>query len=447
MDLHSVHSASSRVDTIPAGTRLLASSVVIRHGDRAPIGNIFDRDVRGALREAFWATAVLPPSDIESLNARFRVRGTGSARPPSAPRWPFGALTRRGADQSFIIGRHLRHVYGPVLTAPSNVECRSTCVSRTVRTAQCFLSGLCTSSSSWDDGEVDDAALESLAIVVEEAPEAWTIAHFNYARALVPVMIEDYNSRNAALQSTPLAAEAKTELQRALPQFRERWGRASLLHFFDALRCRHSHRCGAIAGVDEAAIADGISAGIAGVFWRTFAERHGATSNGAMVSGALLEEVAVSFAVAAAAAVPGSTAAARAASPSLRVYVGHDTTIMPLLVGLGLDSDEESGATRPWPLYSSNVRLELLALEPQEERAGVAAEASAPRDVALRVRVVYNGDVMRLPACGGVELCPLERFNALVMRARPRGWRTLARGDAAGGSPLAEAADAGRNDQ
>ena len=447
MDRHTTHSASGRVDSLPPGTRLLASSVVIRHGDRAPIGNVFDQDVRGAVREAFWATSVLAPSEMKRLNGRFLVRrdGTGAPHPPSAAHWPFGALTRRGADQSFIIGRHLRHVYGPAFTAPRNVNCSSTCVSRTVRTAQCFLSGLCTSrGTSWDDGAVDGAALEALEIVVEEAPEAWTIAHFNYAARTVPVLVEDYNSMNAELQLSPLAVVAKTELQRALPQFRERWGRASLLHFFDALRCRHSHRCGTIADVDEAAIADGVADGITSLFWRTFSARHGSTSNGAMVSGALLEEVAVSFAIAAAAAVPRSRAAARPPAPSLHVYVGHDTTIMPLLVGLGLDRDEETGAARPWPLYSSHVRMELLAPVEPEEDPDAVEEEGPPRDLALHVRVVFNGEVMRLPACGGVELCPLERFNALVMRARPRGWRKLAEGDPVGGSPLADAA---RNDE
>ena len=409
---HTAHSASSRCDSVPPGMRLLTASVVLRHGDRAPIDNVL---MKGAdserLAEAFWATRVLSDAHIATLSSRFPLAclGSGTSRRPSpvATRWPYGALTARGAEQSFLIGRHLRALYGPTLCAPSNVVARSTAVARTVNTARSFLAGFCSSlGTTWDDEELqlDDAAQAAarpLRILVETDPASALVANFSYAQRSVPVLIQDYHAANAAMQASESMTRVKATLLSALPRLRDTWSRSSLLFAFDSLKCRHAHARGDIApgAFEEDALYAELGDAIAGVFWDAYCAPHGTTTSGAMVAAAMVEDIADGF--------------ARGAAAPIRVYVGHDTTLMPTLAALGL-SEEANGKQRSWPPYASHIRIELLERESREREQVV--------------RVVYNGNVVSLPSCGGRELCTLAEFNALVKELRPRGWQRLAQG-------------------
>ena len=74
----------------------------------------------------------------------------------------------------------------------------------------------------------------------------------------------------------------------------------------------------------------------------------------------------------------------------LYLFSGHDTTIIPLLLVLGVFDGQ-------WPAYSASVTLELL----QDARS---------RDK-LYVRALHDDTPLVLPACGGSTLCPLDVFE------------------------------------
>ncbi|KAI9326799.1 histidine phosphatase superfamily [Obelidium mucronatum] len=93
----------------------------------------------------------------------------------------------------------------------------------------------------------------------------------------------------------------------------------------------------------------------------------------------------------------------------LALFSGHDTTIGPLLVGLGLFNGER----REWPMFGANVTLELF----EDVKAGKVAPAAA--DDRHFVRVRYNGVAQKLDFCqargshfvGDPTLCTYKAFN------------------------------------
>lgn len=86
--------------------------------------------------------------------------------------------------------------------------------------------------------------------------------------------------------------------------------------------------------------------------------------------------------------------------PRLRLYSGHDTTLIPLLATLG-----HTGMTQ-WPPYASNVSFELGA-----------AKAGGQH----HVRVWYNGEAVDVDGTGRGWI-PFEDFLQAVQRFLPRDW-------------------------
>jgi acid phosphatase len=72
------------------------------------------------------------------------------------------------------------------------------------------------------------------------------------------------------------------------------------------------------------------------------------------------------------------------------LYSGHDTTLIPILVALQVD-------TMVWPAYASMMLMELY------EKAGKSY-----------VRVVYNGKVLNLSFCNSETLCDFETFSSYM---------------------------------
>eukprot|EP01137_Pigoraptor_chileana_P035006 Opistho-2@28394 len=86
------------------------------------------------------------------------------------------------------------------------------------------------------------------------------------------------------------------------------------------------------------------------------------------------------------------------------VYSGHDTTVAPLLVGLGL-------LDHHWPAFASSITYEVMKSKSDGSRA---------------VRVLYNGKPAALPACKDAAvtpdgtLCPYGRFVDIVSELVPK---------------------------
>jgi hypothetical protein len=98
----------------------------------------------------------------------------------------------------------------------------------------------------------------------------------------------------------------------------------------------------------------------------------------------------------------------------LRLYSAHDTTVLPLLMILGVFEPPR----RRWPDFASSLALELYDLRPAEA-AGARTEAR------VGVRVVYNSGgrdedlTARVPGCPPDGPCPLATFRAAVRRNLP----------------------------
>eukprot|EP01113_Clastostelium_recurvatum_P025334 TRINITY_DN3047_c0_g1_i1.p1 TRINITY_DN3047_c0_g1~~TRINITY_DN3047_c0_g1_i1.p1 ORF type:complete len:420 (-),score=107.39 TRINITY_DN3047_c0_g1_i1:166-1425(-) len=82
------------------------------------------------------------------------------------------------------------------------------------------------------------------------------------------------------------------------------------------------------------------------------------------------------------------------------LYAGHDTTIAPLMMALGLVGPEDS-ANWLWPPYASHMALELWS------------DASNNQ----YVRIHYNSVVQVVPGCQ--EMCPLAQFVAIASNVIP----------------------------
>lgn len=214
-------SASAKCDSLPPSTSLIATYVVMRHGDRSPGANVFrghDEEHEGD-RE-YWSREVLGKEEIDALQRSFPAsEGGGNC----SSKWPYGRLTARGAEQAFRFGAHLRAIYGSDLAesaaaaaAPGRApvasdamtsrtakvstrgaagfECsrrtvtaQATDFSRTVRTAQAMLCGLC-GMRDWREVEGKGAGdgARSLAAAAAAEPRVEVLVEERAEDAVVP---------------------------------------------------------------------------------------------------------------------------------------------------------------------------------------------------------------------------------------------------------------------
>jgi len=83
-------------------------------------------------------------------------------------------------------------------------------------------------------------------------------------------------------------------------------------------------------------------------------------------------------------------------SVKMRLFSGHDTTLMPLLRALGL---EESF----WTPYGANITLELYEDTMKNNKADHF------------VRILYQHEERLVPGCDGI-MCPIEKFRDVVSK-------------------------------
>lgn len=83
--------------------------------------------------------------------------------------------------------------------------------------------------------------------------------------------------------------------------------------------------------------------------------------------------------------------------PRMYLYSAHDTTIMPLVVAMGVDIDT-------WPPYLSNLAFELWEGRPSADAAPT-----------YYVRVLYNDSELRIPGVPLGVLCDLDTFATQVL--------------------------------
>jgi hypothetical protein len=77
------------------------------------------------------------------------------------------------------------------------------------------------------------------------------------------------------------------------------------------------------------------------------------------------------------------------------LYSGHDTTLIPILVALQVDTME-------WPPYASMMLIELFDMSGKNY-----------------VRITYNGQVLPLRFCGSETLCDFDTFSGYLKSVTP----------------------------
>jgi hypothetical protein len=444
--------------------RLLQVQAVFRHGARLPVSDEGADDETGCA----WSPA---DADKAALLSKFKpVRlhdfGSGDATdaarlfpPVTAARTgglrggaPGGALTPLGLRQAVELGAEYRARYvdheaascaaiRPHLLLPAQwasarrlVVTRSTRVERTVYTASGVLNGLYPSA----DGTVDRAPDVEIELSASSPRVRACSAQPCAARATRQptgsdsmragasqheyLVLNDAMSprlRELFTQGLRLSSASLDEAQRRVISHVEAktgWlvdGPASgwkLVVYRDWYTCRRAHGKPVPEPVD--AIAPELDAA-------TARQMHAIFEGGAQFtdSPAATRTEALRLVI-------GRLAGAivrRLSQPDgvLHLYSGHDWSVTPLLMCM---IDPHDPLLSNWPPFCSNLAVELWSSRaadtalPRTLREAACDGAPGAQDEGRYVRVVYNGQPVRLACAPDREVCTLAEFKAMLRR-------------------------------
>ena len=340
----SVASANERMPAVPSGMkRLVAACVVHRHGDRAPIGRCIG-EYRGEDHDAYWAAQLPGDEAVAALEA---------AHPFVGPQALYGGevagqLTRRGVRQLEGLGAELRRRWVdeagllPAELEPSLLSVRSTCVRRCHLSAAALLAGLYPGVSRREGAggcvpvRGRDGTTETM-----WAPQSVCPGYDRVKERAVAGWLETEGGAGARALARTVGAAFGLDEQSDPEQ--------ALMQLGEVLQCAEAH---------------GLDVGQRGLpmaaYWRARDAYYGARfTHGApgealvrLASGRLLAEVAGHL----------RAAAANANAPRVAVFSGHDVTLVPLLVALGVLDDENMR----WPAYAAHLVFELFLGEDDE---------------------------------------------------------------------------------
>ncbi|KAI7857192.1 histidine phosphatase superfamily [Circinella umbellata] len=106
----------------------------------------------------------------------------------------------------------------------------------------------------------------------------------------------------------------------------------------------------------------------------------------------------------------------------LHIYSGHDTTVGPLLISLGVFD-------KRWPPFSSSIIFELF--KEKGTNLSWTSRIFGQKEQPHYVRVRYNDKILELPGCHAIEdhhssgdksLCTFEAFKKIVKDQVPENW-------------------------
>eukprot|EP01062_Namystynia_karyoxenos_P014636 TRINITY_DN1527_c1_g1_i3.p1 TRINITY_DN1527_c1_g1~~TRINITY_DN1527_c1_g1_i3.p1 ORF type:complete len:867 (+),score=160.47 TRINITY_DN1527_c1_g1_i3:77-2602(+) len=329
------------------GAALRLTAVVMRHGDRSPVTGGTERSLGPHIDRRhvdFWVRCMPPPEQVATAATAFPVGGetaaattvSGSAvtgRPESA--WPYGLLTRLGAEQAQAVGaalarRLVKHGSGlrrRRLSSTLRVHCEASAASRTQQTAQWVMMGLFPGA----DGR------SGVGTVHAPGPDQQVLV-FDARRSTQTARLAALQAHSAALGAPPANAGA-VRVVRQLLHIPERFRDDDAID-----RAREVCACHEPHGLPlpgKLSAADAMQLQGAAV----------ASATHAASSLPLLRVLIGPLVRALAARLRGATAAPLAPT-ELALWVGHDGTLHQLLSILGL---HDGG----WPPYCAAVVAEL----------------------------------------------------------------------------------------
>ena len=390
--------------------------VVFRHGDRAPGYNCrlhpaaATPDSSAVAEEDFWRAQLPDASSLVGLCARFPVRDRAGAPPTDSAIFPWGALSSAGALQLYGVGCALakRYRLPPVSSRSSRVQCTASNYQRTQQSSQNLLAGL------FDTAGGEGAQAEGLADVDVLPLAADPINPFDrpskwLQRRCVELLESD--AAFGAAEKTVLGPKAALTDGR-LPAFDgQPLDEVKWINFFDYYQCRDrmpaarlpaaTERPPLLEGTDKVGLR---ATTHAHVCWR-FGQWYADASLLALAAGPLLREIIAQMRAAERGLRSAEAAGEVALAPRLRLFGGHDVSLLALEWALRTPRALSRGW---WPPYASTLAFELL------QRVGASAEDEFfVRVVADSKEVLQVGyEAARTTARDG--LIPLSHWDRLV---------------------------------
>lgn len=383
---------------LPAGFELKHMVVVHRHGDRAPISPVVGKVIRSLDHEDFWQARLPRAEEIAAWLSLHPVELPAGDEAMDAGEATLAQLTARGASELRNLGASLRRhlVDGaallPAALDPSLLYARSTNSRRTQQSLQNVLLGLY-------PAEENSGAAPRMPLRVGPRSDPM-LPNGDGRCARIPELIQQMKREGYVGYQLP---DHEGMLDRAsavlgYPRDAMKWSEAR-----EVLTCYEAHGLEMPEGVGiTAELIDEIIAYTGWMWWKWFEH----PEVGRLSIGRLLKEVQDMIG----GALDGWD------DRKLAIFAGHDSTIVPVLVALGLYDGS-------WPPYASYVAFEA-AQGPQGEHL---------------VRVVFNHEEQRLPSATGVWV-PWRDFQERLRPWIPEDFASECKARGPGGAGLARAA-------
>eukprot|EP00033_Pygsuia_biforma_P000990 GCRY01001134.1.p1 GENE.GCRY01001134.1~~GCRY01001134.1.p1 ORF type:complete len:483 (-),score=82.13 GCRY01001134.1:200-1576(-) len=303
-----------------------------------------------------------------------------------------GQLTVKGYQQHIKNGENFRKIYHDgyhLVNAASDVYLRSTDVPRTLQSAQAIYTGMFPA----------DARAQHTSLVALHTRDSVTdnlLSNHHLCPLVSEYMLEAKNSSSWKERQANVAIPLKERLFKTLkyPRLKDVPSWANLFDCIGVHTCNNRPLPAALTQdlIDQ--IADEAIAEYSYV--TTYPDRFAAAKANL---GTLINE----FLVALQSAVRGEP------QPPLRVYSGHDITIMPLALFFDLAQKKD------WSPYASSLVFELFEMNNSSSSfSSSSSSQSSTADDTHFVRMLYNYEPASIPDCGGKILCPWTQFQTIL---------------------------------
>lgn len=367
--------------------------VVIRHGDRSPAMNIPNIDTKkydfGCTFETRNPHHRQLFEDFRQVSSSFQLRdfvkGEKLSRSlvPSGKRCETGQLSQKGFLQNFELGRHMRAAYMDLIDdemISRSLRVRSTGKSRCIQSAAAFLFGLLTKDTIIGEG-----------LTINVSSDIWFREDDRGILYNCPTLMDRWVKYKQRKDYVAHAVKMEPFMQKYAQILRtSRSALPSVVFLTDAILTRYCHNhplpCGPGGCVSQEMVAEGID-------FASWALAENYTGIADMVTHPMLIHMARRM----------IEKAQRKSSPKFVLYSGHDSTLTPLMLNLGVHSHEE------WSPYASRVIFELW----RDQRTDNTKARYLER---YYFRVLVNGKVVtsKMKFCSDAllkgELCPVTEL-------------------------------------
>uniref|UniRef100_A0AAV1VMD1 Acid phosphatase n=1 Tax=Peronospora matthiolae TaxID=2874970 RepID=A0AAV1VMD1_9STRA len=356
--------------------RLRQLQVIHRHGDRAPLVNIFQGSNKVQLEKdeaQLWDRRLPMPLQRARLGSRFSVQSSADTSSSFLQQRPFGYLTTRGIEQMTMRGQWLRQLcvdeelqLDAVTT--EQLQVYSSAYTRTQLSVQALLDGMLSDHCQ---------SIPSVRVLPPEEDIINTYAIFPEIKKLKADLERD-DAQFAAREHE--MAPIKYELMRLFPAVHSGQVPFNWLNAADYFVCRHAHQAPYIPGTELHA--DVTERHLEFRFHQFYSHRPILK----LVAGRLMHNVLLEM---------QKALWDHRESKTIVVYSGHDVSLLSVLRTLDADVANNS---EYWPEYSSTLALELL----ENDRGKFFTRARLNGDI-LAMREAPDG------------LCSTDRFRDVVL--------------------------------